>query len=304
MESPTHSTGIDEIQHLEALRLSSQRLYIACPICERDNSRLRFEVKGYKLVECTGCGLVYVNPRRTDVFSIYSDQYFADENYYINYEASRKAYRKGFRSKLKVLREVVGKGNLLDVGCAFGDFMDESTSFGFTPHGVELAPHAAQIASATGPVYCGDWLAYESHSVFDVVCFIDSLEHFENPVHAIRKAGKVLRKDGYLGIMVPNIGSWFARLSGPRWHLILPEEHLFYFNRESMHRLLRQEGFQAVYEATSGYGRSLSDILAVLLRGTGLGARLSRSPLNKIAFEINLGDLFVIAKQVEKAGQT
>ncbi len=276
----------------------TQLVFVDCPLCERDDCRPRITVNGYKLVECKRCGLVYVNPRKTDVKGIYTEDYFSNEDYYADYEASRKAFRIGFRSKLRILKRYVGGGRLLDVGCAFGDFMDEAKAFGFSPYGVEVSPGAAKIASDVGPVCCGDWLEFRTESPFDVVTFIDSLEHFENPVKALQKASEVLFPGGLVAAMVPNIGSWFARLMGRRWHLILPEEHLVYFTPTTMRQVLEREGFQVLHEGTGSYGRTLGDVAAVLFRGTGWGRSLADSVLRRIVFEINLGDLFVVARKV------
>jgi len=271
--------------------------YIDCPFCEMDYSRAYLTGKSFRLVQCDKCGLIYLNPRQADAKGIYMSAYFDDEQYYADYEASSHAFRRAFRSRLKIINKYLDSGQLLDVGTAFGDFMSEAKAFGFDPHGVELAPDAAQSATLIGPVYCGDWMSYESDKKFDIITFNDSLEHFANPVHAIRKAKAMLKRDGFIGTMVPNIGSWFAKLTGPRWCFISPEEHLFHFTPRTIRQIFEREGFKILHIKSLGHGRTLGDVLAVLLRGTGLGRKLVRGPLRKIVLRINLGDLFVLAQK-------
>ena len=270
---------------------------VACPLCGADDDRPRFEKAGWSIVECRRCGLVYVNPRPDRPDRIYTGAYFEDERYYASYQASRHAYRIGFRTKLRTLRRLGLAGRLLDVGCAFGDFMDEARAHGFDPSGVELCASAAAEAARVGPVHAGPFLEFRSDRPFDVVTFVDTLEHLPDPVAAVRHAASLLAPGGAVAVVVPNVGSRFARWMGTRWHLLLPEEHLVYFDRRTIRRLLEGEGFSIVHEGTAGYGRTLGEILSVLLRGTGWGPRLVRGPLRRIAFEVDLGDLFVVARR-------
>ena len=40
-----------------------------------------------------------------------------------------------------------------------------------------------------------------------------------------------------------DVGSLVARLSGPRWHLYTIPEHLFFYTRKSLRKLLEAHGF-------------------------------------------------------------
>ena len=74
------------------------------------------------------------------------DDYFSHEDYYYDYEDNKAAYQKGFRSKLKLIsRHCSRKGKLLDIGAAYGFFMEEAARYGFEPYGVELSAKAAGI---------------------------------------------------------------------------------------------------------------------------------------------------------------
>jgi 2-polyprenyl-3-methyl-5-hydroxy-6-metoxy-1,4-benzoquinol methylase len=240
-----------------------------------------------------------VNPRRKNSLDIYrNDAYFNDANYYYDYEANKNAYQKGFRTKLDVLsRYCAEKRKLLDVGAAYGFFMEEAARYGFEPYGIELSHAAARYASRYGSVFEKPLQSIETEHRFSAITFIDSLEHFEDPVAGLLKASELLEVGGIIAVMVPNIDSLFARVVGSRWHLLLPEEHLFYFTPKSMRLVLQKTGFDLVHLGTGGYGRSLAEIARVIFRGRELPLRAAETLLRKITFEVNLGDIFAVARK-------
>jgi 2-polyprenyl-3-methyl-5-hydroxy-6-metoxy-1,4-benzoquinol methylase len=240
-----------------------------------------------------------ISPRRKNTFEIYAnDDYFQDDRYYYDYAGNKAAYQKGFRSKLKrISRYCPQKGNLLDVGAAYGFFMEEAGKSGFTPYGVELSASAAQHAARYGQVFHASLADVPIDQTFSAVTFIDSLEHFEQPLEGLQRAWQLLESRGIVAVMVPNIASPFARIMGDKWHLLLPEEHLFYFTPQSTRIMLEKAGFEVLHIGTGGYGRSLAEIMRVLFRGHAGGLGTLEKFLGKLTFEINLGDIFAIARK-------
>jgi len=280
--------------------LAIETAFTDCPICGPSKREHLFRKDGWNIVRCESCSLVMVNPRRTNSSKIYeSDTYFSDEAFYYDYAGNKAAYQKGFRSKLKLICQYcTTRGKLLDVGAAYGFFMKEATKHGFVPFGVELSNYAAKQATRYGEVFHQPLSRVETDARFNVVTFIDSLEHFEDPLGGLRKAWDLLERNGIVAMMVPNIDSMFARITGVKWHLLLPEEHLFYFTPKSIRLVLSKAGFETVHLGTGGYGRSAAEILRVVFRGTGLRLDSLDTFLKKITFEVNLGDIFAIARKV------
>lgn len=277
-------------------------VHVDCPVCGKTEQRFLLKKDGWTVAQCTSCSLAMVNPRAHNALDIYkSDDYFQDEKYYYDYAGNKTAYQKGFRSKLKLISKYCNrKGNLLDVGAAYGFFMEEASKFGFNPYGVELSASAARHASDFGKVFHATLTdAPIEQKKFAVVTFIDSLEHFEQPLDGLRRAWQLLESQGIVAVMVPNIASRFARLTGEKWHLLLPEEHLYYFTPKSTQLMLEKANFQVLHMGTGGYGRSLAEIFRVLFRKQGLELGILERAFQKITFEINLGDIFAIAKKVD-----
>jgi 2-polyprenyl-3-methyl-5-hydroxy-6-metoxy-1,4-benzoquinol methylase len=273
--------------------------HIDCPICGPGNQAHLFEVDGWNIVRCVSCRLAMVNPRRRQAIKIYQDDsYFKDPTYYYDYEGNKRAYQKGFRSKLELISKYCPqRGKLLDVGAAYGFFMEEAMRYGFQPFGVELSRGAAEHAASYGTVYNQPLSEVNTEHRFAAVAFIDSLEHFDEPLNGLRKGWELLQDGGIVAVMVPNIDSWFARMTQSNWHLLLPEEHLFYFTPGSLRLMLEKAGFEVLHMGTGGYGRSLAEILQVLSRGRSIRFGAAEALLRKITFEINLGDSFAIAQK-------
>jgi len=79
---------------------------------------------------------------------------------------------------------------------------------------------------------------------FDAVNICGVLEHLKNPGEVLSEAHRLLKNEGLLVVLVPDIGSFEFKLGGERWfHLDLPF-HLFHFTEEGLSRLLCKKGFK------------------------------------------------------------
>lgn len=96
------------------------------------------------------------------------------------------------------------RGKVLDVPTGTGIMADRLQRMGFEVRCCDINP---DYFSAPGlKVDIGDMnqrLPYENH-FFDYVLCLDGIEHVENPFHALREFGRVLRKGGKLFLSVPN----------------------------------------------------------------------------------------------------
>ena len=146
-----------------------------------------------------------VNPRRAHCAEIYqSDAYCNYEHYYYDYVGNKSAYQEGFRSKpAYISRYCAARRKLLDVGAAYGFFMEEATKRGFEAYGVELSRSVAQHAAQYAEVFLMPLSVMETELRFSAITFIDSLENFEDPTGVLRKALELLEDDGVVAVMVP-----------------------------------------------------------------------------------------------------
>jgi hypothetical protein len=69
----------------------------------------------------------------------------------------------------------------------------------------------------------------------------------------LQECADKLRPGGLLSLITPDQSSLLARVSGRRWvEYHKPHEHLYFFSRRLMRRLLERAGFEVVRIGTAG----------------------------------------------------
>ena len=205
---------------------------------------------GFEILRCPDCGLGRTWPpeKPEKIGDWYPTQYYGKENVRFN-AVFEKLVRWFRRRRVAVLHNRVARGPVLDVGCGRGLMLSYLRELGYEPHGVEFSETAAWHARNTLklPVTTEDFVeAPHERERYNCVIFWHSLEHFSNPVGAIRRAYEALKPGGLLVVAVPNYGSWQARVFGRYWfHLDVPR-HYFHFGPRSLEAVLARHRFRVV----------------------------------------------------------
>lgn len=221
--------------------IRSMPVFRACNLCGDTSPKLLWERNGYAIVACNRCGLQYVgqNPQDIDFAALYSEDYYTGGSgqVFANYLGEERARRANARRKLRSMRRRTPRsGRLLDVGCAAGFFLVEARRY-FEPQGVEISEFSSRVARErfgldvfTGTLQDAKFAA----DSFDVITMWDVVEHLSDPKAVLMEASRVLRPGGSLVLTTGDVGSRYARRAGPRWHLLEPPWHLYYFSRATM----------------------------------------------------------------------
>ena len=203
-----------------------------------------------RIVRCNRCHLIYTNPRPRPERIADGYRRSVDPDY------AREDSSRSINSHLSLntVKRFARSGRLLDVGCATGYFLN-AARLDFETHGIELSEWAAQYARErlrldVVNVSLDDASLPVEH--FDVVTLIDVIEHLTDPKAALLSVHRLLRPDGLLYLVTPDIESLSARLLRGRWWGLRPA-HVYYFSRTTLGRLLRETGFEV--ELTKSYGR-------------------------------------------------
>lgn len=242
-----------------------------------------------RLVLCSRCGLIYQNPRDRDVVRLYQD---VTDHAYIDSWENRALT---FRRLLGVLRNHIRKGgDVLDIGCYAGIFIDEAKKSGYRMTGIEPSVWAANYAAKrTGAaILQGGWSeASLPENSFDAVTIWDVVEHLEDPAACFRQAHKWLKKDGVLVISTHDIKSLFARIAGRRYPWLM-RFHLYHFEPRTILLMLTANGFKPVLLKHFAKTFSLKYMLGQL--GLNVGGNLFK----RIPITVNSADtFFVVAKK-------
>ncbi|MBX3027553.1 class I SAM-dependent methyltransferase [bacterium] len=266
----------------------------AAPVTERYRITHSERQRVAGIVRCLDCGLVTL-PLSYAPATSYEE---AADPYYIEQAPQRIA------NAHRLLSLLPDGGRLLEIGCACGFLLVAARERGFQVRGVEMSAWASQHARATYglDVHTGtlESAALPAGSV-DVVVMADVIEHLFDPPATLREIHRILVPGGRLLLLTPDVGSLVARLAGARWWGLL-DDHYVYFSRQTLRRMLEQEGFAVERFRAFGrafplahwafklapYSRALERTVSRALRALGA---------DRLQVSINLGDQMACVAQ-------
>ena len=148
---------------------------------------------------------------------------------------------KSYRNVLSKFLGLVGKGEILDIGCGKGDFVRVATREGWQATGIDLSESAVRIAQRFSiPVVKLDFLSKDIFSnSYDIITMFEVLEHLQHPVQFLRKAESVIRSGGLLYITTPNFNSLDRMVLAKNWEVI-HREHLTYFTPSTLRSIIQE----------------------------------------------------------------
>jgi SAM-dependent methyltransferase len=244
--------------------------------------------------------------RSEEVNSYYGYEYFHGGDYH-NYVSSELIIKRNFQENIRRLLEIKPDGKLLEVGCAYGFFLDLAADY-WAVSGIDISAIAIEFCKKRHPNYVdqGDLLAVDLPiSTFDWVVAWDVIEHVDDPIQYSARIYDLLDEGGKIALTTGDISSTMAKLLGKRWRLLTPPSHLTFFSREGMASLLIKAGFNQIQFSTLGYERSL-DFTLFRLIGQKQYARLCKlfpslcAKFESISFRVDLKDImFVTATKVD-----
>ncbi len=231
-----------------------------CPICGSVNTNLFLTANDYflsgetfSIVKCSGCGFRYTNPRpEAEALGKYYQS--AD---YISHSDSRQGLfasvyqlvrKYTLNWKKALIRKYNHKGDLLDIGCATGQFLHFMTAEGWNTTGIEpdekTRKHA--ISEYGLKVFPEETLDEFKESSFDVITMWHVLEHVAELNPRMEQLKKLLKPGGTVIIAVPNCDSYDAVKYGQFWAGYDLPRHLYHFTKTDVDRLAGKYGFTIV----------------------------------------------------------
>lgn len=270
-----------------------------CLVCGADSFQPYLDI----LVRCQQCGFVTARTDGAiDYRALYDGDYFKGQEY-LNYAADEAFFKKNFQHRLDDVLRHTPKGRLLEIGAAYGFFLDLARKH-FEVVGFEVNAEAVRHARERFglDVRTDDFLHVSQDSIggpVDVTVMWDVIEHLEHPEEFIKRIASVTRPGGMLHLTTGDIGSGLARLRGRKWRMIHPPTHLHYFDRRTLPQLLAKHGFRTVEIGAVGVARSfrqiLYSILVLHLRLSGAYAACERVVPASWGFTLNTLDIMRVS---------
>ncbi len=248
-------------------------------------------------------GLRYMQRFRPLSVSYDHDYFFADyqkqygKTYLEDFPHIKAMGKRRIAEILRFLRDTPpGKPvRLLDIGCAYGPFMQAAADAGVDPTGVDVSRDAvAYVQRELGfAAHSGDIRLLGSADVggpFDIVTMWYVIEHFPDLDTVLQRVADLLRPGGLFAFSTPNGGGISGRRDQREFLRRSPEDHYTIMDRTSATHVLSRFGFNLTHFRSTGhhperFGLPLSSRGA---SGKGVGHRV----LGGISRILKLGDTF------------
>jgi SAM-dependent methyltransferase len=277
------------------MRNDRTALTLKCPACSRGTSHQFLYVKNdCDIFQCGDCGLGRTEVSSFDPLAYYDEGYFSgrQSDGYADYCGAEPVLRREFARTIEFIQHRKPHGCLLEIGCAYGFFLDEARRAGFEVSGIEPAEAAAAHACDLGLNVVSGLLSeatLNSLGALDVIVLLDVIEHLPDPQKALALFADHLRPDGIIVLTTGDFGSLAARLTGAHWRLMTPPQHLWFFNRESIASLAHSVGLRV--ESCDRPWKLVPFSLIVFQVGRVLSRKIAASPTgNRLAIPVNLFD--------------
>jgi 2-polyprenyl-3-methyl-5-hydroxy-6-metoxy-1,4-benzoquinol methylase len=258
------------------------------------------------ILECPQCGMVSSRPTLAgeEILGRYAE--VVDETYLGEEEGRREL----FDWVLGVMGGYPVRGNrLLEIGSNVGLFLDTARSAGWRPRGVEPSKWAVE----TGRARFGVELVQKPLEQLDdppgsadAIVLLDVLEHFIDPLEALRQLRPLVEDEGLLTLSTVNLDGLHARVRREKWPWFI-RPHLHYFTPSTLDALLSKAGFRMVEWALVPRSFHLSYIANRMRSSLGPVGQASARLTHLVDFKVPVGWLgdvvLVVARPTRVPGQ-
>jgi 2-polyprenyl-3-methyl-5-hydroxy-6-metoxy-1,4-benzoquinol methylase len=275
--------------------MAAEKIF-TCTLCGNKRHVVLFEKKGFPIVRCTNCDLVStVLPENFNTLDIYDEGYFqgGQEDGYADYQSSEKILRAEFRSVLKKLltyfKETGGK-KLLEIGSAYGYFLDEASAY-FDCYGIEVNKEGVEQSNKRGLKVFEELNENVTGRIgkVDAVVMLDVIEHLNNPLQTVSQLYEMMNPGGIILIVTGNHNSLLSKIMKQNWRLMTPPQHTFFFSEKTLKALVARAGFN-ILSADSPW-KTVPLGLPFYQVGSRIGFRIkSLENISSVGIPLNLFD--------------
>ncbi len=168
-----------------------------CPYCKAPGN-LYFRVSSRNYNRCSGCDLIYKESQDSydKILTHYREDYFGR----YSSEQVEGSRNRLFNHILHLIEENQGIGMLLDVGTGSGFFLVAAQKKGWEVEGIEPSVQSVEVAQREYglDLFKGTLQEYDGNSHFNVITFINVLDHSVEPWKEIERARGLLKSENFM----------------------------------------------------------------------------------------------------------
>jgi SAM-dependent methyltransferase len=254
----------------------------------------------YRIVKCTGCGLVRSDP-------IIDQDTLADlyKKSTQTYDAEVSSLMESYARYLdRVERFGIDKGTILEIGCGSGFFLEKALERNFKEVlGIEPSQEAVAKSrpELRNRIIC-DMMhpgLLEPGQV-DLICMFQVFDHIDNPGELLDECFKVLKPGGYFLCFNHDVEALPARILGEK-SPIFDIEHTYLYSKDTIRKLFTKHGYHVIETGTGVNTYSLHYLTRLIPMSkplkTALLAYLSTHFIGKVKISVRLGNLYSISRK-------
>ena len=143
---------------------------------------------------------------------------------------------------------IIGKGNgkLLEIGSGTGSMLQHCQKLGWDVIGIETNKEARKIAKTKNKLDVKKSLEQANimDNSVDTIMLWHVFEHLSSPKQLLKTLDRLLIEGGKLVIAVPNSRANEISIYKEKWAAYDVPRHLFHYNKDSMKRMVKEQGFE------------------------------------------------------------
>jgi len=241
----------------------------SCPVCGIESSYV-YRIEDGKNNDKSSwtrcqCGVIFQDDLPADK-DIYNDKYIAELH---GAKEGKDRYEYSVRTYAPLIEEITYGRMMLDVGFASPHLINAMEERGWLTWGIDINP------AITGKenLYKGNFIDYDFslsgknvkdatgldkiERTFDLIWMGHVLEHFHDPIAALKRAYNLLEEKGVLFISTPDI-EFINKTGVSGWPHFKKSEHYVLWSESALNRELERLGFKIVMSRRNFSSRYMS----------------------------------------------
>ena len=245
---------------------------VPCPVCRDEGASTENPIVSrtslHTFRRCRSCGMLYMSWTHATDKNYNSSYFFEDykKQYGKTYLDDFKHIKKQCTRRTSII-DMLYRGNhkavtpsVLDIGCAFGPYLDAANDAGWQVFGTDISKEAVDYVQntlhypATSAKF-PDFDPVEEFGVknFDAVTMWYVIEHFQDLDSVLKGVSRILKTGGIFGFSTPSASGVSGRFNTQSFFQNSPSDHYTLWEPGRAASILKKYGFKLCKIVSTGH---------------------------------------------------